>query len=787
MMLTKIDFIKNLAVFSDFSWKNSLGNSENFKKLNIIYGRNYSGKTTLSRIIRAFEIGKLSDKYKNPEFQISTDESYKLTQNMISNKQNFRVFNSDFINENLSFTHDENGKIEPFAILGEDNQRILKEIEKIENELGNNSDEKTGLYKELEHKDKNNQESKAKLDEATNELDKALINKAKYLKETYKHFGLLNYDKKTLREDIKKVLETDFQPGEYDFEEKQKILTEETKEKIQKINIKFLLNELSLKTEELVEKKFETSSKIQELVENSLLNNWVANGLHLHKERKICAFCGNEITDNRIRDLKNHFDKEKEEFDLDIKDIKEKIENEKNNISQIPNNLFYMKFYSNFQNKAKETINELKHRVRLYNEELEKLLSQIIEKENDVFHYNTFVKPSISIMQDIKDFVNIYNDLVDKSNMFGDNLEKEKENTKQELLFNRVYGIMLEIGYKEKSKNIEELENISKLKNKELEEIKNIINTKELELKEYKAKLNDEQKGAEKVNIYLSNFFSHTSLKLNAVEADSESKKFHFEIQRDGKKAFNLSEGECRLISFAYFVAKLNDVDTKDTKPIIWIDDPICSLDSNHIFFIYSLIYDEIVMKDIFSQLFISTHNLEFFKYLKRLNTKEKNNKKYFLVENKNNISTIKIMPKYLEKYVTEFNYLFSEIYKCSKIEEPSDENYQSLYNFANNARKFMEIYLFYKFPYVADGQDRYEDEKKKMKLFFGDESLIPKILFDGIANEYSHLETGGIERGATPISVAEFRICAQRILNGIKKNDENQYKYFLKNIDNHE
>ena len=66
------------------------------------------------------------------------------------------------------------------------------------------------------------------------------------------------------------------------------------------------------------------------------------------------------------------------------------------------------------------------------------------------------------------------------------------------------------------------------------------------------------------------------------------------------------------------------------------------------------------------------------------------------------------------------------------------------------------------------------------MKLFFSDESLIPKILFDGIANEYSHLETGGIERGAIPISVAEFRICAQRILDGIKKNDENQYKYFL-------
>ena len=83
-----------------------------------------------------------------------------------------------------------------------------------------------------------------------------------------------------------------------------------------------------------------------------------------------------------------------------------------------------------------------------------------------------------------------------------------------------------------------------------------------------------------------------------------------FEVIRDDKKAYHLSEGECSLLAFCYFMAKLEDIDTKGSKPIIWIDDPISSLDSNHIFFIYSLINEKIVNNHIFGQLFISPPNL---------------------------------------------------------------------------------------------------------------------------------------------------------------------------------
>jgi wobble nucleotide-excising tRNase len=48
-MIGKILEIKNLGVFKDFKW-NRNPKLQEFKEKNIIYGSNYSGKPTISRI-----------------------------------------------------------------------------------------------------------------------------------------------------------------------------------------------------------------------------------------------------------------------------------------------------------------------------------------------------------------------------------------------------------------------------------------------------------------------------------------------------------------------------------------------------------------------------------------------------------------------------------------------------------------------------------------------------------------------------------------------------------------
>ena len=88
IMITKFKSINNLAVFQNFNWDTSLRDEGNnvvlFKPINIFYGRNYSGKTTLSRIIRALEIGNISDKYENPQFEVSIKDVADCTQNNLS-------------------------------------------------------------------------------------------------------------------------------------------------------------------------------------------------------------------------------------------------------------------------------------------------------------------------------------------------------------------------------------------------------------------------------------------------------------------------------------------------------------------------------------------------------------------------------------------------------------------------------------------------------------------------------------------------------------------------------
>ena len=280
----------------------------------------------------------------------------------------------------------------------------------------------------------------------------------------------------------------------------------------------------------------------------------------------------------------------------------------------------------------------------------------------------------------------------------------------------------------------------------------------------------------------MNNFFGHQSLSLKAIEENpgDTSSGYRFEVTRNGKQAFHLSEGECSLIAFCYFMAKLEDIETKGNQPIIWIDDPISSLDANHIFFVYSLINAAIVKPKNFLQLFISTHNLDFLKYLKRISNdyrgkgdKRIKMREFFMVERSGDASQICLMPGYLKNYVTEFNYLFHQIYKCATAESIDDGNYHEFYNFGNNARKFLEIYLYYRYPNGIEGDD-------KLLKFFGEDS-IPAIFTDRVNNEYSHL-CGVFERGASPIEVPEMKTVAQQIISKVK-DDADQYSALLQSI----
>lgn len=782
-MIKNIKYIKNLAVFQDFDWskevRSAAGSVENFSNINIIYGRNYSGKTTLSRIMRAMEIGFLSEKYTSPSFSVLFQDRTEATQGTLtSHGKIIRVFNEDFVRENLRFISHPDDSVAPFAILGDDNNKIEREIELLAQELGSQEPgNETALYAKYADAKKEYRKIKDEynkdIDSFENKLSLKATDKQIGIKYKPERFGDQNYNIANLKKDIETVIRTgylsltDEQLIAYEKLIQDKPLSPIPHTRIPDLQISLFIDEAEI----LVTKKISASDKIDELIKNAVLNRWVSEGRGHHKNtRDNCAFCDNPISEDRWKELDRHFDQESEELEERINFFIQQLDiKKKSALSALSINKSL--FYSKFHGELDLLTGRLNSATEQYSSSVDILIEQLTARKNDLLNPINFQKP-----EDISGVLfaihSAYEEVRKQSEEFTKSLSKDQVDTKKSLRLNEVANYIIEIGYLEQCAKIEQKK--SELDAIEIsgKKISDEINTKKVQLAAKKRELNDEEKGAKKVNEYLTHFFGHQYLSLQAQMDDvagEEGKKIRFEVIRDGKKAYHLSEGECSLLAFCYFIAKLDDIDTKDSKPIIWIDDPISSLDSNHIFFIYSLINAEIVASSRFKQLFVSTHNLDFLKYLKRLTENG-----FFIVSRQEKTSTIKVMPKYLKKYVSEFNYLFHQIYKCAIAESIDDSNYTIFYNFGNNARKFFEIYLYYKYP------DHEEKDDNKFRRFFGGEN-IPVVLMDRINNEYSHL-AGVFERGATPIEVPEMQIAARQIIAKLKEDTE-QYAALLRSI----
>lgn len=793
-MIKKISSIKSMGIFQNFSWNTGEQNDYLFADINIFYGRNYSGKTTLSRIFRALETGELPQHFEKMEFSILLDTTSTITQSDIPFTDNaIRIFNEDFVRKYLSFlkdTSDPNGEIKTFAVLGAENTRIEEEIKKIQDELGvSEKGKETGLFRERKDKTDENNVAKNNHNEAEKSLEQKLKEKAtgqnienKGIKYRSELFGDQNYTVAKLKNEIQTVLTENFRDiSDEKRQELEQSLKEDTKATIPSLPI--LQDEfetICATVKELVERKIGGSEKIQELINHYALNEWVKRGCELHKgKRTTCAFCGNEISETRWKILEKHFDEETSRLDSDIAKAIANIMACISKIEsgfQVSDGLFYQKFKS----KIIELRSQYTEIKSLCKTELDKLIRQLNTRKESITQTFVFFRPNNNFSE-IQTIREQYEKIRQEANEYTTKMEQVKKSARVQLRLHEVKIFADTIHYTDEVARISELEKKKRFAEECVSEIEAKIKSAQQNIDNLRRQMNDEEKGAREVNAYLSKI-SNTSLSLEAKDDGIDGEKqIHFEIKRNNMKAYNLSEGECSLIAFCYFLAKLNDVQTKTKNPIIWIDDPISSLDGNHVFLVYSLILAEIVDKKHFKQLFISTHNLEFLKYLKRLTGKNITGrdfeKRWYLIERIDCTSSIIRMPNYMKEYITEFNYLFHKIHKCAKFKQCHDENYEDFYGFGNNARKFLEIYLYYMFP---DGVSDKEAGSKRLKKFFGDR--VASFFVDRINNEQSHL-SGSFERGAMPVAIPEITEVANLILKSIKEHNFEQYNSFLTSI----
>lgn len=669
-MLKNID-IEKFGIYHNYKWRDviSKDHDKRFRRLNIIYGRNYSGKTTLSRIFRCIENQVIPEKYNDAKFQINLDSGNSLTNNSLSSELIFRVYNSDFIKNNLSWLYDHDlGNISPFTVLGEIDIAKQERLNKLNQEL--NLENLSGVAYKLQQARNKHSLMHKDVDTQKIALEKLLTKQAKNIKDNSVKYNRPIYNITHIKKDIDKIVNNGNNQGL--IEEQLRLCNDLLLQKVKdntllinesRPNFKQFFDDVSAICSEVVS----PSRIIQSLMDNPELNKWVELGVNIHKDKlDTCSFCGSEIKKSRWDELDSHFTKEIDSFKIKISNYTIILSNAKKAIDGFIN-IDYNNFDISLIDSVKRLLENWDSLKTEYKQNLT-TLEELLNKKRDNYFNSVNIPDIIDNSDKMLDFFINLNQLIKRNNELVNTLTQRQDEARKELITHELINFVNSINYNDITKSIGDLNTDIGNYNRDVVQAIELqydnINTEKSNLE---SETNDGARAAELINNYLQLYFKHTNL---GIFPDEDHSGFRFIIKRNNEMAYNLSEGECSLISFCYFMAKISDElkdETKRDKLVIYIDDPISSLDSNNIFFMFGLIEGIITKDKRYRQLFLSTHNLDFLKYIKKLTVpkykptqdskEKKNDVAYFIIERvSHDCSILSLMPNYLANYVTEFN-----------------------------------------------------------------------------------------------------------------------------------
>ena len=740
MKIQKIQKITDFGIYKDFSLDQKL---PNFEKFNLIYGWNYSGKTTLSRIFDFLGNPSEINIQRKGYFEVLDSNNQLLVSSNAKSPQNCKVFNRDFIDRNFRQVH----SAPAVFIVGDDAVKIRDRIETLETR-------KKKLIKE-------NKMYKREESNWIRRIRMSKTNVAYFIKELVSEQTIdipsldqfFEQNKDSLDDHI---LESTAFNNFYAIANSSDEFAKHNFT-IPNIDIFFIIDNVSNLLGQTA-----SNNAIGRLKNDAKLEEWVRTGRELHSPGNECAFCGNTIQDERYEQLKGHFSTAYEAL---VKAVKDEASNLQIQIeADLPESSLLIQNVRKDYTEAKSVIlSFVKDINNLY-----PLLINALEGKVSSIETEQILPDTVSnALKDITAYVYAdqyakIDELLNFHNEQIANIDKTKQDAK-----NKLKNHIAALFYRDNKIADEE---------KEFAEIKKKLNkaidlraktTEQIQAK--KAELNEHSIAVEKLNELITMLL--TGSNISAVQL-SETE---FEFQRGSEPAVYMSDGERTAIAFAYFLVTIEDGNNNLGDTLVFVDDPISSLDSNHIYAVYALIINK--LKGQCSQLFVSTHNYEFLNLLKdESNEKDKfkSGCAGYLVQRKLDDQGVLYadlieMPEALRKFKSEYHFLFSLLHNIVSSEKPTiHEEYAS----PTILRKFLETYLGFRKPTAGRWS-------RKLDLLFDNE--VERVEVTKFANDASHSQSLklAVEHGAY---ISSAKTIVQKVLDALKNKDKSHYDGLLEN-----
>ncbi len=709
-IIERIQRLKHPGTLSDFRWPLAM---PSFGRYNSIYGWNGSGKTIISRLLRAVEMRAPVDY----EVVLSINgRNFNGTSDFQQINTKVRVFNRDFVSANV---FPGSGDVAPILVLGEDSVQKQQEIERLKSNQA------------IAEATLNQAESDKSI--AINAIDRYCIERARAIKELLRSSGpnpYNNYNKTNYQNQAEEIRSANGENSvRLSEDDRKKLLAQQRariKQKIEEID--YQVPNLSMHVTE-VQSLLNTSvvsEVIESLKDDEVLSSWVYEGLGLHQTRGSirCLFCDQALPNNRIATLETHFSAEYDRFleRLDGKlRILQRAAEEVDGVQLRHPADFYEDLVEEYTTAAAK-LEEVFITVKTFLATLMESVSQKKSRPFDSYPLDTAI-PTLA-----SGTIDQVNDVVHKHNRACDEFDTRVHRARKRLEDDSIQGSLEE--FNRLVGDFRSHRSAADRASNEVKSIRESIALLEQEIIEHR-------RPADELNKDLHRYLGHCELQLAVRQTG-------YEIMRNGVRAQSLSEGESTAIALLYFLKSLQDRDFDVTQGVVVLDDPVSSLDSNALYLAFGFIRER--TQDV-AQLFILTHNFTFFRnvrnwfhHLKDQRKKDINQRpaRFYMLESRfhgtNRFSVLSPLDPLLERYDSEYQYLFSRIY--SEAHGPSATSLEENYILPNIARRLLEGFLAFRQPQISG------ELWKKMEAMDSDQAEKLRIL--RYVHTYSHSNSIG-------------------------------------------
>lgn len=617
----RIVSIQKIVGVGNWDYVYPAGNEpEDFQRINLIYGPNGSGKTSLANVFYGLshdwpDAGMRTWDKVSLKVRKKDGTTFGTDQRDDAIFSRVHVFTRDMVSRSHALTVDD-ASMSAILTLGEEKIDREQRISELEERLGQ-------LRDDLEEAEGREKEYGDELDNLIGKFQDSVFEAlARYKRWTTKGSFkkprakeiLTQYIERRL-EDVERLLERESVSDEDVAVSLENIREDELNAyrgtlsagELQRFSDLTYINENMIRRIADINKaisRIPSVCDIDTLDAHPHASNWVQQGIALHGESDECIFCGAPLSVERMNALRAHFSQEVEELQAELRGYSRLFEAEEEDIEQLTRSLDGL--IEQFENRRdlRDLVAVYKRELDVYQEWVRSSKRIVDSKLNNVMMASSQLLDAINVpdKSGLAEWIAKYNAEVDDQDL--------RKQTASERIAD-YYCAQYACDYRQADRN---LAAVISVKSSLINERRQV----DAELTSLNNVSGDPVPSAESLNRRVADLLGRDELRFE-IEGD------HYLVTRNGGPATRLSEGEQTAITFVHFIEMVEVDIANGGAPIVVVDDPVSSLDERIQYGVASVLKALMTSWDMQSkkltasavaQLFILTHSFDFFRYL---------------------------------------------------------------------------------------------------------------------------------------------------------------------------